>query len=46
MLAQVIDVTASLRPLLWMAVALLILSGIGILASHNGSSRGHHEAHP
>ena len=36
MLAQIIDATASLRPLAWVVIALLVLSAIGILAAHNG----------
>jgi len=36
MLAQIIDATASLRPLAWIAITLLALSAIGILAAHNG----------
>ncbi len=39
MLAQVIDVTASLRPLLWMAIVLLVLCTIGILAAHSNHHR-------
>jgi hypothetical protein len=36
MLAQIIDATASLRPLARIAIALLLLSAIGILAARNG----------
>ena len=46
MLAQIIELTAGLRPLLWLVVALLVLSSIGILAAHNRRARGHRGAHP
>ena len=44
MLAQIIDATASLRPLAWIIIAMLVLSAIGILAAHNGNlpwQKGH-----
>ncbi len=44
MLAQVIDATVSLRPMLWLTLALLALSVIGILAAHNGRARRHRNA--
>ena len=45
MLAQVIDATASLRPLLWMAVVLLALATAGILAAHHTKINGDGPAH-
>ncbi|HVN83775.1 MAG TPA: hypothetical protein VMW17_02920 [Candidatus Binatia bacterium] len=43
MLAQIIDITATLRPLLWFAIALLVLSIVGILAAHNGGTHRHED---
>ncbi|HUI27757.1 MAG TPA: hypothetical protein VL403_16865 [Candidatus Kryptonia bacterium] len=46
MLAQIIELTASLRPLLWMLVALLVLSSIAVLAAHHGKAHGDGGVHP
>jgi len=44
MLAQIIDATATLSPLVWMVIAVLILAAIGIVAS--GNMHRQHRAHP